>query len=95
MECCGRVSPTNYHCAVERCHQTFGTLTDFDAHQIHRYNTPQPVSCVPVADFGRLGLTQDDRGTWRTPEGVARLERVRGMVAGFASARRGGGAQAP
>jgi hypothetical protein len=86
MECCAKVSGANCHCGL--CHQTFGTLAAFDDHQVRRYGTSRPVTCHPAAGFGRLGLVQDDRGVWRTPEGVARYERVRGMMAGFSRARR-------
>jgi hypothetical protein len=92
MDCCGRVSETNYHCA--RCHQTFGTLDSFDGHQIRRFETDSPVTCLLVPEFARLRLVPDVNGVWRTPEGLARSERGREMMAGFARRRRDRAAQA-
>ena len=65
MKCCAEVRGAQCHCA--RCHQTFGNLTQFDAHQEVRYKPSVAISCkAPEA----LGLLPDSRGTWRTPEAL-------------------------
>lgn len=75
MNCCARVSGNACHCA--RCHQTFSGLALFDAHQVVRYNTPQPVSCRPPEAMGLLL----DGSVWRTREGLlAMTEKVARMA---------------
>ena len=49
------------HCGG--CHETFGTLSDFDKHR-------REGKCLPPAEH----LTQDDEGVWCTSEGLASRE---------------------
>lgn len=79
MSCCDSLRSGEHHCA--RCHNSFGSLEQFDRHQDVDYRRRPAVLCAAV---GGLGLIQDGRGTWQTPEGLkarlqsrARLETVR------------------
>ena len=81
MKCC-EVRPSDFHCAV--CHHTFGGLTLFDAHQDVDY-TRKPV--IVCRDPASLGLAQNDRGLWSTPEGLKSRERSRTRLAAARSAR--------
>jgi hypothetical protein len=63
-------------------------LESFDGHQVRRFEQASPVTCLLVPEFTRLRLSPDSNGVWRTPEGMARYERAREMVAGFARKRR-------
>lgn len=62
---CREPRPAECHCA--RCHETFGTLTMFDAHQDVDHDTRPAVSC---REPGTLGAVTDARGTWQTPAGL-------------------------
>ena len=53
------------HCAA--CHQTFGSLEMFDAHQDWADGWDAPVVCTSAEG---LGLVRDHKGTWQTPEGL-------------------------
>jgi hypothetical protein len=62
------------------CGQVFGSLELFDAHQRWNRTGEWQLTCAALP-----GLVRDDRGTWRTPEGlrahqeqVARLAAARG-----------------
>jgi hypothetical protein len=94
MQCCARVRGAECHCG--RCHQTFGTLALFDAHQDRDYSQPPtrpPIICRDPATMGvnahgdpvRAGgvakLAQDGRGTWHTPAGLKARERSVGQLA--------------
>jgi hypothetical protein len=63
--CCANVRGSECHCAA--CHQTFTGLGLFDAHQDVDYTRRPSVTCKPAQ---ALGLVQDGRGTWGTPEGL-------------------------
>jgi hypothetical protein len=50
-----------------KCHEVFSGLTLFDRHQDVDYRREPSIICrAPAA----LGLVQDGRGTWCTPEGL-------------------------
>lgn len=66
------------HCA--RCHVTLGTLTDFDRHNSERGKV---IACRPP---GALGLVPDERGVWRTLEGLAARDRKTEFLAGLRNA---------
>jgi hypothetical protein len=70
-----------------RCREVFGTVTGFDAHQVRRYNTRDPVTCKP-APF--RGYVRDERGIWRTPEGRAQRDRNAARLARISRARAAG-----
>jgi hypothetical protein len=69
-DCCDTPRGSECHCAA--CHQTFTGLGLFDAHQHVDYTRQPAVTCEPAV---RLGLVQDGRGTWGTPEGVKARQR--------------------
>lgn len=60
-----------YGCAP--CANEFGTLTLFDQHQEKDYSRRPVVACKDPAS---IGLVQDHRGVWQTPEGLASRERA-------------------
>jgi len=62
---CVRVRGSQCHCA--RCHQTFPSLTAFDAHQNVNYRRKEPVIC---RDPEAMGMVLDSRHVWRTPGGI-------------------------
>jgi len=69
--------PRGSECQCVLCGATFTGLTLFDAHQDVNYKRKPPIICLaPRA----LGLAQDARGTWGTPEGLRARERSRTMV---------------
>jgi hypothetical protein len=74
--CCADVRGSEHHCPA--CHATFTCLTLFDKHQIVRYDRRPAVRCRPPE---ALGLVQDGRGTWGTPEGLARRQQTREQLA--------------
>ena len=74
-DCCSLVSGSACHCA--KCHQTFGNLALFDKHQDVVYGRTPPVLCYEPQ---KLGLVQDDKGTWRKPETVLGLKRRVGTM---------------
>jgi hypothetical protein len=76
--------PRGSECRCVLCGQTFTGLTLFDAHQDVDYNRHPVIVC---RDPTGLGLAQDSRGTWGTPEGLAKRERSRGRLAAANSAR--------
>lgn len=64
------------HCAA--CHETFGTLTLFDAHHDVDYNRDPAVLC---REPGVLGMVQAENLIWWTPEALSALtERVGKMA---------------
>jgi hypothetical protein len=76
MDCCARTGRTQYHCG--RCHVTFAALSSFDAHLIRAAASRAVTGCrVP----GDMGLVQDDKGVWRTPEGLVQRDRRSVMLA--------------
>jgi hypothetical protein len=69
---CPTIPPFATSCHCHGCHQTFGTLTLFDAHQNWAAGWAS-LSCRSPQD---LGLVADHNGTWHTPEGLrARTQR--------------------
>jgi hypothetical protein len=61
------VKPRGSECQCGLCGATFTGVTLFDAHQDVSYTRRPVIICRdPVA----LGLAQDPRGTWGTPEGL-------------------------
>jgi hypothetical protein len=67
--CCAAVRGSECHCAA--CHRTFTGMGLFDAHQDVDYGRRPAVVC---RDPASLGLAQDARGTWGTPEGLKSRE---------------------
>jgi hypothetical protein len=82
MATLGPIHGNSNGCAA--CGEQFGALAQFDAHQDVDYERDRAVICRPPAG---LGLVQDDRGVWQTPEGLARREMDRARLAGMASSR--------
>lgn len=66
--CCELVQGGECHCAA--CHVTFSNLTLFDRHQVVSYKR-RTIRCKSPS---KLGLVQNDRGTWYTPEGLAKAQ---------------------
>jgi len=62
---------TACHCHV--CHQTFGTLTLFDSHQVWEAGWAALSCRRPLS----LGLVLDHNGTWQTPQGLQRRQQDR------------------
>ena len=62
---------TTCHCGA--CHRTFGTLTLFDAHQ----EWSEGWADLTCMDPEGLGMVQDHRGTWQTPQGLQRRQQDR------------------
>jgi hypothetical protein len=60
--------PRGSECSCVLCGNTFTGLGLFDAHQDTDYNRHPVIVC---RDPAGLGLAQDARGTWGTPEGLA------------------------
>ena len=81
--CCETVRGSECHCAA--CHQTFTGLGLFDAHQHVDYDKRPAVTCTPPV---ALGLVEDARGTWGTPEGLKARESHRAKLAMARSQRR-------
>jgi hypothetical protein len=69
---CPPLPERSTRCHCPRCHQTFGTLTDFDDHSVRVSAVPLSWSCKVPED---MGLVRDSTGTWRTPEGLAARDR--------------------
>jgi hypothetical protein len=71
----------NFECA--KCSNTFGSLTDFDRHQIADYSAPreQIITCRQPADLGLI----NDNGVWRTVAGAAKATRSRQQLADLRS----------
>lgn len=85
MKCCASVRAAECHCGS--CHQTFSGLGLFDKHQRRNYSKRPAVSCVaPV----RLGLVQNARGVWHTPEGLRKRQITTAAMARGRSARAAG-----
>lgn len=84
----GEIHGTANGCAS--CGHQFAALAQFDAHQDIDYDRDPVLICHWPTD---LGLVQDDRGVWQTPEGLVRREanRVRGLE--WVASRYGAGAQ--
>lgn len=78
-------NPTEAQCHCALCHQTFGTLEDFDGHLIRQ---PRSVSLTGCRTPVSLGLVQDDRLVWRTPAGLARRNADADRLAARLAARR-------
>jgi hypothetical protein len=76
--------PRGSECACVLCGATFTGLTLFDAHQDVDYTRQQVIIC---RDPAALGLAQDARGTWGTPEGLRARERSATLLAAARSAR--------
>ena len=87
MECCA-LPPFSVNCHCGRCHVTFATLDSFEAHLIRNPGEWVIRGCLAP---GSLGLVADDRGTWRTPEGLER----RNTDAARLAARRNAPADGP
>lgn len=66
-----------------QCHVVFSGLTLFDRHQTRRYNRRPAIVCASPQS---LGLVQNARGTWYTPDGLAAAQR---SAARLATARSG------
>lgn len=60
-------------CHCHGCHQTFGTLTLFDAHQ----DWAEGWAALTCRSPGELGLVLDHHGTWQTPQGLHRRQQDR------------------
>ena len=76
-------APRGSECACVLCGATFTGLTLFDAHQDVDYGR-QPV--IVCRDPAALGLAQDARGTWGTPEGLRARQRSATVLAAARSA---------
>jgi hypothetical protein len=74
---CPPILPGSTACHCAACHQTYGTLTLFDAHQ-DRSAGWGTTACRLAVD---LGLVQDHKGTWQTPEGLIFRARKRESLA--------------
>jgi hypothetical protein len=73
QEGCPPIAPFATICHCHTCHQSFGTLTLFDAHQDWAAGWAS-LSCRSPQD---LSLVRDHNGTWQTPEGLrARSQRA-------------------
>jgi hypothetical protein len=70
---CPTILPFATACHCHVCHQTFGTLSLFDAHQDWAEGWAA-LSCRRAQD---LGLVQDHNGTWQTPQGLQRRQQDR------------------
>jgi hypothetical protein len=70
---CARMPYASTACHCHTCHQTFGTLSLFDAHQDWAAGWASLSCRPPVA----LGLVQDHNGTWQTPQGLQRRQQDR------------------
>lgn len=82
LPCCADVRGSECHCAG--CHQSFTCMALFDLHQDVDYSRDEPVICgLPQA----LGLVQDARHVWGTPEGLRARERHTTTLARARSAR--------
>lgn len=66
------------------CGHQFASLEKFDAHQNIDYERDPVLICHWPTD---LGLVQDDRGVWQTPEGLARQEADRVRLAAMSASR--------
>lgn len=75
--------PSEYECGA--CHEVFRGLEQFDRHQARNYGAKPPIKCALPAT---LGLVQNARGTWCTPEGLKAAENSRSRLAAVRSARR-------
>lgn len=87
---CANLTGTDCHCA--RCHQTFGGMGLFDAHQDVDHDREPPVICRDpsgirvditgrVVRSGTLSLVQDERGVWQSPAGMSRRQRTTAQLA--------------
>ena len=71
---CPRLLPQSTACHCHVCHQTFGTLTLFDAHQ----DWAEGWASLSCRRGGQdLGLVLDHNGTWQTPQGLQRRQQDR------------------
>jgi hypothetical protein len=76
MRCCEDVHGGDCHCGL--CHETFSSLTLFDAHQDVDYSRRPAVVCRAPAG---LGLVRDYRSTWATPQAaISRQRRALAMA---------------
>lgn len=73
--------PHGAQCQCHPCGRTFTGLGLFDRHQDVDYSHRPAVRCLDPAS---LGMTQAPDGTWGTPEGLAKRER---LTTGLARAR--------
>jgi hypothetical protein len=72
-EGCPRVPTAATSCHCHNCHQTFGALSLFDAHQDWAEGWVS-LTCRAAPD---LGFVQDHNGTWQTPQGLQRRQQDR------------------
>lgn len=79
-------TPQGSECACGQCHQTFTGMGLFDAHQDVSYKRDPVIICRPPT---ALGLAQNARGTWGTPEALAARQRTATRLAAARSAREG------
>lgn len=63
-------APRGAECECAACGETFTGLGLFDAHQDVDYTRRPAVRCKLPST---LGLAQNARGVWGTPEGIAKL----------------------
>jgi hypothetical protein len=84
MDCCA-LPPGSVNCHCGRCHVTFATLESFDDHLVRPRRSPEITGCRTPAS---LGLIEDDRGTWRTPEGLDRRNADKARLLAARSRRR-------
>ena len=79
-------TPQGSECGCVLCGATFTGLTLFDAHQDVDYSRDPGIICREPA---ALGLAQDARGTWGTPEGLKARERSATLLAAARSKAQG------
>lgn len=56
-----------------RCGDTFAGLALFDRHHSVNYNRTPPILC---RDPARFGMVRASTGTWTTPEGREKIDRM-------------------
>lgn len=66
----GERLPKGGECRCRACGEMFSGVSVFDSHQVRDHDAGR-VTCLPPAS---LGLVLDHRGTWSTPEGMARRD---------------------
>jgi hypothetical protein len=79
-------TPRGSECSCVLCGATFTGMGLFDAHQDVNYKRQPVIICRPPQ---ALGLAQNARGTWGTPEALAARARSATRFAAARSARKG------